>query len=95
MVKKRQRYYREEGAAYAVMNMENLSYEEAMERLEKIVDELENGKLSLDESVKQFEEGIQLSKYCNDIIEKAEQQISILIQKENGDIVEEKFDTND
>ena len=47
------------------------SFEEQMEELEKIVNELENGKLNLDESVSKFEEGIKLSKDCSKILEEA------------------------
>ncbi len=75
--------------------LEELSFEEAMENLEKVVSELETGKLSLDESVKRFEEGMNLSKHCNEILEKAEKQINILVENDKGEMVEEPFDTND
>ena len=75
--------------------LEDLSFEEAMENLEKVVNDLETGKLSLDESVKRFEEGMSLSKHCNDILDKAEKQINILVENEKGEIVEEPFDTKD
>tara|TARA_B100001094_G_C17694928_1_gene559810 strand:+ start:112 stop:360 length:249 start_codon:yes stop_codon:yes gene_type:complete len=42
----------------------NLSFEEALEKLEIIVRDLENGQVSLDESVKYYEEGSKLMKYC-------------------------------
>ena len=44
------------------------SFEEQMEELEKIVNELEDGKLNLDESVAKFEEGIKIPKDCNKIL---------------------------
>lgn len=69
-------------------NTEN--FEDAMKKLEEIATELESGKLNLDESVNKFEEGINLSKKCNDILEKAEKRISILINNEDG-LKEEKF----
>ena len=75
--------------------MEKLTFEEAIKNLEKIVEELENGKLSLDESVKKFKNGIELAKYCNETLEQAEKQISILLEDENGEMVEENFDTNE
>ncbi len=75
--------------------MEKLTFEEAIQNLEKIVEELENGKLSLDESVKKFKNGIELAKYCNETLEQAEKQISILLEDENGEMVEENFDTNE
>ena len=64
---------------------------EEPEELEKITTELEKGNLSLDESVEKFEEGMKLSKQCNDMIEKAEKKITMLIQKE-GKLEEENFD---
>lgn len=69
------------------MENDNANFEEIMKQLEIIANELEKGNLNLDESVKKFEEGIMLSKKCNEILEKAEKKISILIN--NGDEVEE------
>lgn len=70
------------------------SFEEQMENLEKIVAELENGNLNLDESVNKFEEGIKISKECNKILEEAEKKITILVS-ENGEIKEENFETEE
>lgn len=70
------------------------SFEEQMENLEKIVAELENGNLNLDESVNKFEEGIKISKECNKILEEAEKKITILVN-ENGEIKEENFETEE
>ena len=64
------------------------NFEINMEKLEKVVAELENENLSLDESVKKFEEGIELSKKCNEILQKAEKRITILL--ENVENYEEK-----
>ena len=60
--------------------MEN-NFESNMERLEKVVSELENSNLTLDESVKKFEEGIELSKKCNEMLQQAEKRITILLEK--------------
>lgn len=65
-----------------------MNFEEAMKSLEQIAGELEKGNLNLDESVAKFEEGMKLSKICNDILEDAEKRISILIK--NGDEVSEE-----
>lgn len=59
--------------------MEELKFEDAMKKLEEIANELENNDLSLEESVKKFEEGMNLSKQCKDSLDKAEKQITILI----------------
>lgn len=67
-----------------------MSFEENMEALEKTVQELENGNLNLENSIKKFEEGINLSKKCNDILEEAEKRITVLIKKDDK-IEEENF----
>ncbi len=74
--------------------VEEVSFEENMERLEKIVAELEKGDLNLDDSVKKFEEGINISKKCNDILEKAEKKITILL-KTDDNISEKNFVAED
>ena len=58
--------------------------EQAMARLEAIVGQLENGDLSLDESLKIFEEGIRLSKNCLKVLEEAERKVEVLVQDTNG-----------
>lgn len=70
--------------------MEELSFEDTMKELETIVKELENGDLNLDESVKKFEKGMNLSKNANKMIEEAEKKIMILIKNEDG-VTEKKF----
>ena len=70
--------------------MEEINFEEAMKKLEQITVELEKGDLSLDESVKKFEEGIKLSKECDKILEDSEKRINILINND-GNITEENF----
>ena len=73
------------------MKEEDMNFEDAMKALEKIANELENGELSLEQSVDKFEEGIKISKKCNEILEKAEKKISILI-KDGDEIKEENFE---
>lgn len=72
--------------------MKEQSYEEAMKELETVVKELESGELTLDDSIKKFEKGIELSKHCNSLLEGAEKKIAVLIEKENGKIEEEKLE---
>ncbi len=74
------------------MKEEN-NFEEKMKELENLVVELEKGELNLDDSVKKFEQGMKISKECNDILEKAEKRISILLEK-NDDIEESDFNTD-
>ena len=46
------------------MKEKEIKFEDVMKRLEKIVEDLENGNISLDESLKKYEEGVQLSQFC-------------------------------
>ena len=73
------------------MSKEKESFEEKMEKLEKIVIELEKGDLNLDDSVKKFEVGIKISKECNKILEEAEKKITILVKKDDDDVEENNF----
>lgn len=70
---------------------ENKNFEDMMKDLEQIAKDLETGDLSLDESVKKFEEGMEISKSCSKILEDAEKKITILIKDSNGDLIEENF----
>lgn len=63
-------------------------FEEMIEDLEKISQELETGELTLDQSMEKFEEGMQLSKKCSEILENAEKKITILIK--NGENMSEE-----
>ncbi len=69
---------------------EEKKFEEMIEELEKISQELEKGDLSLDESVKKFEEGMGLSKKCASLLENAEKKITILMKNDN-ELKEEDF----
>ena len=64
------------------------SFEEQIQELEKIINELENGNLNLDDSVVKFEEGMKISKECNKMLEDAEKKITILLNQD-GDVKEE------
>ncbi len=70
--------------------MKEIKFEEAIQKLEDIAKELESGKLSLDDSVSKFEEGMELSKTCTKILNNAEKRINILID-EDGEVKEENF----
>lgn len=74
------------------MKEKELTFEEAMENLEKVVAELESGELSLDKSVTQFQKGMELSNYCSKLLEDAEKSISILVKQRDGTMQEENFE---
>ncbi|UCE67856.1 MAG: exodeoxyribonuclease VII small subunit [Candidatus Zixiibacteriota bacterium] len=73
-------------------SIQKLNFEEAMEKLEKIVENLESGELSLEDSVKSFEEGIELSKLCKKKLESAENRVKKIVERSEGDLDFELFD---
>lgn len=73
------------------MDLETLNFEQAIEELEGIAQELESGKLNLDDSIKKFEDGMKLSKKCTEYLENAEKKITVLIENK-GEFSEENFE---
>ncbi|MCI6994076.1 exodeoxyribonuclease VII small subunit [uncultured Methanobrevibacter sp.] len=67
--------------------MENLSFEESLEKLEEIVNKLENGDVPLDDAIDEFSNAMKLVKLCNDKLTAAEESIAKIV-KENGEVVE-------
>ncbi|GMK46321.1 exodeoxyribonuclease 7 small subunit [Paenibacillus glycanilyticus] len=61
-----------------------LSFEEAMEQLEKIVERLENGDVPLETAIDLFQEGMKLSQLCGGKLEQVERKIEVLIETEQG-----------
>ena len=59
-------------------------FEDALNKLEKIVSQLEEGEISLEESLKLFEEGIRLSRLCNQKLDEAEKKVEILLKGKDG-----------
>ena len=64
------------------MAVKKQSFEQAMSRLEERVNQLERGECGLDESLKLFEEGAKLAGQCNEMLDKAEQKVNILLNGE-------------
>ena len=67
--------------------MENLSFEESLEKLEEIVNKLENGDIPLDEAIDEFNNAMQLVKICNKKLNDAEESIAKIV-KDNDEIIE-------
>ncbi len=67
------------------------SFEGCLERLEKIVKELENGNLPLERALELFEEGMKLSESCRRQLDSAESRIEMLVRKADGRVVAEPF----
>lgn len=66
--------------------IEYTNFEDSIEDLEKIVKKLEEGNLSLDESIEEFQKGINAYKYCNNLLNKAEGKVKLIIENENSEI---------
>ena len=71
--------------------MEEKSFEDNLKELEEIAKNLESGNLNLEEAIKEFEKGMDLSKKCTEKLDEAEKKINILVQDENGNLTEESF----
>lgn len=71
------------------------SFEESLKELEEIVEKLENGDVTLDESVKLFENGMKLTKSCKKQLENAEKKVTMLMTDENGEITEIPFEPSE
>jgi exodeoxyribonuclease VII small subunit len=65
--------------------MAEIKFEETLKKLEKIVEELESGDLSLDEALKKYQEGLELSRFCSQRLETAKKKIEILTKNKKGD----------
>ena len=65
-------------------DINELSFEEALSRLTKLVEKLETDQLQLEESVGAFEEGVKLSRRCESLLDSAEKRLQVLNDQENS-----------
>ncbi|MBP8819226.1 MAG: exodeoxyribonuclease VII small subunit [Syntrophomonadaceae bacterium] len=65
--------------------MEEMKFEDALKRLEDIVEKLESGSLELEESIQLFEQGVKLSLYCQQQLKQAEGRVQRLVKNLNGE----------
>lgn len=72
-----------------------IKFEEAMTKLEEAVRLLENGNLTLDESIEKYEDALKYVKICNESLEKAEQKVKILTESADGSISDRPFDKDE
>ena len=70
-------------------------FEAALAELETIVQRLEQGELSLEESLRQFERGVVLTRSCQKSLRQAEQKIKVLAKSGDGELVEQDLDGTD
>ena len=76
------------------MAKKTLNFEKALSDLESIVEDMEQGDLSLEESLKRFENGIALTADCQQALQSAELKVSKLVEK-NSKLLEQDFDLED
>ncbi|MFO7604871.1 MAG: exodeoxyribonuclease VII small subunit [Desulfurivibrionaceae bacterium] len=62
--------------------MAKKNFEESLAKLERITEELESGDLTLEESLKKFDEGVKLAEFCNHKLDEAQQKVNILLKKD-------------
>ena len=75
--------------------MGEIKFEKAIQRLEKIVDDLEKGEMDIDKSLEIFEEGIKMSRVCYKKLNEAEAKIEKLTKDQKGELVTELFPVED
>ena len=73
---------------------ENIDFEKSLDKLNTLVEKMEQGNLPLEDSLKYFEEGVGLIRQCQDALNKAEQKVKILTEKQGKDTLE-NFETNE
>ena len=69
-----------------------VKFEEKLARLEKIVDEMESGDLTLDESLAKYEEGVDALKKCYEMLRDAEKRVEVLLKGEDGELKTAPFE---
>ena len=74
------------------MDIENISFEQALKELESIVKNLESGAIALDDSLENYENGIKLVRRCNLLLDNAEKKVKKLARNDAGEVIEEDFE---
>ena len=74
--------------------MAKKNFEESLAKLEQITAELESGELSLEDSLKMFDEGVKLAEFCNRKLDEAHKKVNILLKK-GDELQEAPFDDED
>ncbi|MFO7782995.1 MAG: exodeoxyribonuclease VII small subunit [Thermodesulfobacteriota bacterium] len=72
--------------------MAKATFEESMKRLEEIVQRLESGEMSLEDSLQVFEEGMQLAAFCSNKLDEAEKKVTLLVREQEGGLAEQPFE---
>ena len=75
--------------------MAEIAFEKAMEKLEQIVEQLEEGELALDVSLKKYEEGVKLARICQEHLDKAKAKVELLMKKRSGTFEQKPFESEE
>lgn len=78
----------------AKKSKKSTNFETAIEELEALVEQMEQGDISLEESLKKFERGIELTRTCQKALQEAEQKVQMLVEKSNGDQIVDASDAD-
>ena len=73
------------------IKLEKLTFEEAMKELEKLVDSLDKGDVSLDEAISAYDRGSQLKDYCEKKLQEAKMKVDTIQASDNTDTIPEKL----
>jgi exodeoxyribonuclease VII small subunit len=74
--------------------MVEIKFEDALKKLEKIVADLEKGDLSLDEALKKYQEGLELSRVCSQKLDAAKKKVDVLTKNKKGEFELKPLDEN-
>ena len=72
--------------------MKDKTFEEALRKLEEIVNRLEQGDLPLEEALAFFEDGVKLSRYCHTKLDEAQKRVEVLLKDESGKVTAQPFE---
>ena len=75
----------------AKQNEETVDFEQSLKSLEEIVRKMEQGELTLEDSLEAFEEGVRLTRNCQTALQKAEQKVNILVKSSDGEFSPAEF----
>ncbi len=71
-----------------------VNFEQGLDQLEKVIHQLENGEITLDQSLQLFEEGVGLARLCTSKLDECEAKIEVLLER-NGNLQKVPFETKD
>ena len=75
----------------AKKNDDNIDFEQSLRQLEEIVRQMEQGELTLEDSLKAFEDGVKLTRNCQNALQRAEQKVNMLVKNSDGEFTATEF----